>query len=246
MGESLNSALATVQEVVNLDAIIAKVGELVNLLPAPILALYQEHTVICLMAVVCALGLLAFEGYKLFKMALYAVSAVAFGTVGFWYLAPVIPENIKAMVPEVVEFDVLVAVACALVAILICKCAYTLMIMILGGVVGYFVGSTVVYNLLLTHFNTLEFLKMEMVKHIVGGAIASVMVLIFILMFKHLFIIGTSFGGTISAALVLQNILMPAADDNMKICYIILAIAIGVFGLMRQYKEEEKAVEIVF
>lgn len=246
MGESLNTALAAVQDVINLDAITAKVSELVNMLPAPILALYQEHTVICLMAVVCALALLAFEGYKLFKMALYVVSAVSFGVVGFWYLAPIIPENIRAMVPEIVEFDVLVAVACALVAFIICRCAYTFMIMILGGVVGYFVGSTVVYDLLLTHFDTLEFLKMDMVKHIVGGAIASVMVLIFIVMFKHLFIIGTSFGGTLSAALVLQSILIPAADDNMVICFIILGIALGVFALMRQYKEEEKAMEIVF
>jgi hypothetical protein len=246
MGESLNTALASLKDVINLDVITAKVGELVNMLPAPILALYQEHKVICLMAVVCALALLAFEGYKLFKMALYVGSAVSFGVVGLWYIAPIIPDNIRALVPAVVEFDVLVAVACALVALLICRCAYTLMIMILGGVVGYFVGSTFVYDLLLDNFNTLEFLEMEIVKYIVGGAIASVMVLLFIVLFKHLFIIVTSLGGTICAAFVLQGILLPTADDNMKICFVILAIAIGIFGLMRQYKEEEKALEIVF
>lgn len=246
MGESLNAALESVKNVINLDAITAKINELVNLLPAPVLELYNTHTVLCLVAVACLLVLLAFEGYKIFKMLLYAGGALGFAVVGYWYLAPVIPANIKAMVPEVVEVDVLVAVLCALLAVFLCKCAHTLMIMILGGVVGYFAGSTLVYDLLVNHFDTLEFLKMDMVKHIVGGAIASVAILLFILLFKHAYIIGTSFGGNIGAALVLQSALLPAADDSMKICFVILALALGVFAVMHQYQEEEKAMEIVF
>ena len=237
MGESLNTVLGPVT---------AKINELVNMLPAPILELYNTHTVVCLIAVSCLLVLLAFEGYKIFKMILYAGSAAGFGILGFWYIAPMVPENIKTMIPAIVEVNVLVAVALALLAIFLCKVAQPLMIMALGGVVGYFAGSTLVYDLLLKHFITLEFLQMEAVKHIVGGAIASVMVLIFLLFFKHLYMIGTSFLGTIAAALIVQSILLPAADDSMKICFIILAITLGIFAVARQYQEEEKALEIVF
>ena len=246
MGESLNAALETAKSFLQFDAIMAKISDLVNLLPAPILELYQTHTVICLMAVACLLALLAFEGYKIFKMLLYVGGALGFGVVGFWYIAPFIPENIKAMVPAVVEVNVLVAILCALLAVFLCKCAYTLMIMLLGGIVGYLVGSTFVYTLLVNHFNTLEFLQMDMVKHIVGGAIAAVAVLLFILLFKHVYIIGTSFGGSIGAALVVQSILLPEADNNMKICFVVLAVALGVFAVSHQYQEEEKAMEIVF
>lgn len=246
MGESLNSVLESVQSFLNFETIATKIDELINMLPAPILELYQTHTVVSLLAVACILALLAFEGYKIFKMALYACSAIIFGLVGFWHIAPNIPDNIKAMIPEIVEFNVLIAIVGALLALLICKCAYSLMIMILGGAVGYLVGSTIVYDLLLTHFDTLEFLQMDMVKHIVGGAIATVMALLFVLLFKHAFIIGTSFGGTVGAALIVQSILLPAADDNMKICFVILGIVLGIFGLVRQYREEEKAYEIVF
>ena len=246
MGESLNNALETAKNFLQLDAISGKLTELVNLLPAPILELYKTHTVIFMMVVACLLVLLAFEGYKIFKMLLFAGSAIGFGVVGFWYLAPIIPESIKAYVPAIVEVDALVAIALALLAIFLCKVAQPLMIMILGGLTGYLAGSTLVYNLLVNQFNTLEFLKIDVVKHIVGGAIAAVMVLIFLLFFKHIYIVGTSFGGVIAAALMIQSILLPAADDSMKICFIILAIALGVFALVRQYKEEEKAMELVF
>lgn len=246
MGESLNNALETAKNFLQLDAISGKLTELVNLLPAPILELYKTHTVIFMMVAACLLVLLAFEGYKIFKMLLFAGSAIGFGVVGFWYLAPIIPESIKAYVPAIVEVDVLVAIALALIAIFLCKVAQPLMIMILGGLTGYLAGSTLVYNLLVNQFNTLEFLKIDVVKHIVGGAIAAVMVLIFLLFFKHLYIVGTSFGGVIAAALMIQSILLPAADDSMKICFIILAIALGVFALVRQYTEEEKAMELVF
>ena len=246
MGESLNNALETAKNFLKLDAITGKFGELVNLLPAPILELYQTHTVVFMMVAACLLVLLAFEGYKIFKMLLFAGSAIGFGVIGFWYLAPIIPADIKALVPAIVEVDVLIAIVLALLALFLCKVAQPLMIMILGGITGYFVGSTLVYTLLVAHFDTLDFLKMDTVKYIVGAAIASVMVLIFLLFFKHIYIVGTSFGGVIAAALMVQSILLPAADDSMKICFVILAVALGIFALCRQYQEEEKAMELVF
>ena len=246
MGESMNAAVGTLMNALHLDAITASVGNLVNKLPAPILELYKNNTIVCLLAVTCLLVLFAFEGYKIFKMLLFAGSALGFGALGYWVIAPLLPKESNALFPEMVQVDVLVVICLALFAIFLCKVAQPFMIMLLGGIVGYLVGSTFVYTLLVGHFNTLEFLTMDVVKHIVGGAIASVMVLIFLLFFKHIYIVGTSFGGTICAALITQSILLPEADDSVKISFIILAITVGIFAVIRQYREEEKALEIVF
>ena len=246
MGESVRNILRSLGEKIDLNAFFAKIGSLVDLLPDPVKDLYYANTTLCLLGLACALALLAFEGYKIFKMLLFAGGAFGFAYVGFKFIAPIIPQNVKDMIPDIVEFDPLLAVACALLAVFICKCAYALMIMILGGAVGYLVGATFVYPVLVDYFNTLEFLQMDMVKHIVGGAIAAVMVLIFLLFFKHSYIIGTSFGGTIASALVVQQATMPNADVTLKISFVLVGIALGIFAVAHQYKEEEKAMEIIF
>ena len=244
--EQIKTAIESITGAIDINAFIEKIKSLLELLPAPIKELYQQNTTLCLMGVVCLLALLAFEGYKIFKMLLYSGSAFGFAYVGYQFLAPVIPANIKEMIPDMVDKDVLVAVLCALIAVFICKCANTFMIMILGGVCGYFLGSGIVYDLLIDYFNTLDFLRLDMVKHIVGGAIAAVCVLLFILFFKHAYIVGTSFGCAIAAALFAQSILVPTADESLKLCFALVGVALGIFAVVHQYKEEEKAMEIVF
>jgi hypothetical protein len=246
MGESLTNMLGSLTAGISLDSLLASASGLIDLLPDPVKDLYTANKTTCLLALACLLALFAFEGYKIFKMLLFAGSAFGFAYIGLNFIAPVIPAEVRTMIPDIVEFDVLVAVICALLAVFICKCAYTLMIMILGGVTGYLVGANLVYPVLIDYFNTLEFLRMDAVKHIVGGAIAAVMVLLFILFFKNVYIVGTSFGGAIASALVVQSTLIPTADDSVKICFILVGLALGIFAVVRQYREEEKAMEIVF
>lgn len=222
------------------------VAGVIGLLPPHIVGLIEQYKPLFLLAAICIVSLLAFEGYKLFKMLVYIGGAFAFGYLGITYLTPLIAETVVPMLPANINFPGLVAVVCALIAVFLTRCAYTFMIMVIGGVGGYFLGSTVIYNLLVGYFNTLDFLQGDMVKHIVGGVIAALLALIFILLFKHIYMLATSFGGMIACALLLQNIVMPSADENTQICFIILGVAVGIFALVHQYKEEEKALEIVF
>ena len=218
------------------------------LLPQHIVNLIEMYKPLFLLAAICVLSLLALEGYKIFKMLVYVGGAFAFGYLGITYLAPAIASSVVPMLPSElnINFPGLVAVVCALVAVFLTRCAYTFMIMVIGGVGGYFLGSTVICNLLVGYFNTLDFLKGDMVKYIVGGVIAALLALISILLFKHIYMVATSFGGMVLSALLLQTIVMPTADNNVKICFIILGIAVGIYALVHQYKEEEKALEIVF
>jgi len=235
-----------VSDLGSLDIIGLIKSKIFGLLPESAITFYEAHKVLCLLGIVCVLVLLAVRGYKIFKGALYAGGAFAFAYVGFKFLAPRIPENIKAFVPEQLEADVLVAVLCALVAVFLTRCAYSFMISILGGAAGYLLGTAVIYKALLEHFNTLGFLQNNAVKYIIGGIFAAMFAILFILLFKHVFMVVSSFGGSIGAALALQAVVMPAGGKTIQIAFAVLGAAFGIYCIVRQYKQEEKDLEIVY
>ena len=238
MGEMVSSALESAKSLLLLDQLKEKIMNLS--LFKSVLNIYAQHRVLVLLAAACILVLLAFEGYKLFKMSVYGGGAFVFGLLGLWYLAPKLPDAVRTIVPDILAFDALVALACALVAVFLARFAFKFMIMILGGVAGYFLCSMYIYNIMLNYFNTLDFLKMDAVKHIVGGVFAALLALIFLLMFKHIFMVGTSFGGMIGASIFVRMMLIPTAEDSIKISFIVLGVAVAIFAVIRQYKEEEK------
>ena len=246
MGEYVNVMLDSGLGAASNQILTDPAGGLMKLIPENITSFLGGHQSIIILAAICILTLLAFEGYRLFKMIVYAGSAFVFGYLGITYLAPAIAPSVSGFIPAIVDFPGLVGILCALIAVFLARCAYPFMIMCLGGVAGYFLGSTWVYNLLIGYFNTLDFLKTDIAKYIVGGVIASVLAIFFILLFKHIYMVATSFGGTIGAALLLQSILGPTGDDTVKICFAVLGAALGIYAIVYQYREEEKAMEIVF
>lgn len=232
----------------DINAIIGKIGGFFNglldkavaLVPAQIMDLYNQHRVLVLLAVVCLLTLVAFEGYRFFKMLTFAGSAFAFGLVGFWYVAPYLQPSLDPIIPDILDYHVTVAVICSLIAVLLCAFAFNFMIFILGAVDGFFFGTTVAYAILMNHFGSLAFLNNDTTKYILGGILALFGAMIFSLIYKVIAMGLTAFGGAIGALLVLQSILIPAADDNVKICCVILGVVLAIFALIYQHKAQEK------
>lgn len=222
--------------------------QIFKFIPAGVLEFYNTNLLLCQLGLICIFMLLALQGYKLFKMALYAGSAFLFGYIGLTYLAPVVSGYIAPYIAQFgIKVEALIAIVCALIAVFLTRCAYNFMILALGGVAGYFLGSSVVYGALVEHFHTLDFLtQFSAVKHIVGGILAGVLGILFILLFKHLFMVITSFGCSVGAAMILQALVMPGANDTIKIAFAIVGFAIGIYAIVRQYREEEKDMEIVF
>ena len=250
MGDLMNKVSSilpvNMDAIKNFDLVAWFEGMLAKFLPENLAQMYSAYRVVCLLAVAAILLLLAVQGYKIFKSLLYVAGAVGFAYLGYTYLLPLIPENYLGYIPEMLDASVLVAVVCALVAVFLTRVAYNFMIMLLGGGCGYLLGSIVIYDIIIKHFNTLTFLQLPAVKHIIGGVLASIFAVLFILLFKHLFMLITSFGGAACAAIVVQSILLPAADMPIKIAAIIVGIAFGIYCIVHQYKEEEKDLEIVF
>ena len=232
------------------EAIWAKIceffgGHIANLkamVPAQIMDIYNTHKVLFLLAIICVLGLVAFEGYRFFRMLTYAGSAFLFGLIGYWYVSPMLEATIKPMIPEIIDYHALVGVVFALAAILLCYCAFNFVVFLIGALAGYFVGSVYVYQFIVNYFNTLDFLKADTVKYIIGGVFAVICAMVFVLMFKLLFMVTTSFGASVIAMTLLQSIVVPGGDDNVKIAFEILGIAIGIFALVRQRKQESDSI----
>ena len=245
MGDNANAMVQSVIGSISVDSIMAPINGLVNMIPGDIINIFETYKIYCTLAAVCLLVLFAFEGYKLFKMLVYAGGAFTFALLGYMVIGPLVSENLGITIAENVDLNAIIAIACALIAIFLTRFAYEFMIMCLGGVSGYFLGSILIYSILVNYFNTLDFLKADYVKHIVGGIFAAVLGILFILIFKHVFMVGTSFLCLMEASLLIQSLLMPDADLNTRFCFILVGIAAGIFAVVHQYKEEEKAMEIV-
>lgn len=232
----------------DINAIIGKIGEFFNglvakavaLVPAQIMDLYNQHKVLVLLALVCLLVLVAFEGYRFFKMLTFAGSAFAFGFVGFWYVAPYLQPSLDPIIPDILDYHVTVAVICSLIAVLLCAFAFNFMIFILGAVDGFFFGTTVAYAILMNHFGSLAFLNNDTTKYILGGIIALFGAMIFSLIYKVIAMGLTAFGGSIGALLVLQSILIPGADDSIKVSCVILGAVLAILALIYQHKAQEQ------
>ena len=245
MGDAI-AVLEKLKNVLMIDKVIDKIMGYVDLIPDFVKNFYYAHRDICLIVAICLLVLVGFEGYKLFKMALYAGSAAACLYLGKRFLAPLVVGYFESHLPDYIDSDILVGAVCALIAVFLCRCAFNFMIMVLGGACGYFFGALYVWRVIKSYFNTLEFLEQPMAKYIIGGVFAAICVILFVLLFKHAFIVGSSFGCLAAAGWLLQKLAASGATKEVKFAFIIVGAVIGIFALIHQYKEEERATDVLF
>jgi hypothetical protein len=232
-----------VKDVLLVDKVIGKLTGYLELIPDSVKDFYYGHRDVCLIVAICAMVLIAFEGYKLFKMAMYVISASGFAIVGHMYLAPIVAPHLGGLgLPEYINVNALIAIALALIAVFLTRFAFNFMIMVLGGACGYLLGSVYVWRVLRDNFTTLEFLKNDMTKYIVGGVFAAIFVILFILLFKHVFIVGSSIGCLAFAGLLLQKLIAPGASKEIMFCFIIVCAVLGILAAVYQYKEEENSI----
>lgn len=218
------------------------VAKLVAMIPESVKMLYNTHKVLFLLAAICVLVLVAYEGYRFFKAVTYAGSAFLFGLAGYWYISPMFEANLKPMVPEFIDYHAAVGVVCAVIAVVLCHFAFNLVLLIIGGGAGYLLGTGMVYTFITNYFNTLAFLQNDNVKKVIGGIIAVIVAMVAVLLFKLLFMLLTSFGGMVGAAILLQTILIPAADQTVKYAFIGIGAVLAIAAMVRQHNQENNLV----
>ena len=238
--------LEKLKDILLVGKVYDKLQEYWGMIPQGVFEFCAKYQNYVLIFAVCLLVLLAFEGHKIFKMLLFVGIPTGCAIVGMKYLAPFLSGYLGHMVPEFANFDAIVGVALALVGLFIARCAYNFVVMFLGGAFGFLFGYVYAWRVLRDFFDSLQFLQKDGARLIIAGVCAAVSVLFFILLFKHVLIAVSSFGCMAGAAIFLQKLVCPGANDQLKWSFVIVGCAVAVFAIVHQYKEEEKSFEILF
>lgn len=198
---------------------------------------------IIVFAAVC--GVIAFTGYKLFKMGLFAVSAVGMAYAART-VAPFVVGYIQPLLPEYLDATVLLMVVAAIVGAILARYCRKFLVLCLGGLCGYFAGSTLVVNILAKHFSTLTFMTNPITAIIIGALCAAICGVTFILVFQHLWIILSAVGGMASCGLLAGMLIMPAGGKEMWMYFIGAGVVVSVLAIIHQYQDEMRANDIFY
>lgn len=192
--------------------------------------------------------LLAVQGYKIFRSLLYVVAAVGLGFAGHLYLAPRVSSIIVSKFPIVnaVDVDVAIAFICAMFGILIVHLTYEFVVFCMGGAAGFLLGYFFVAQKLAAYFFNLGFLKHKIAQIAIGCVCAMIVAILFLLLFKHLYIMITSVGFMGLSGYILYRQVMPTPKTAIAFGFIAVCAIIGIFMMVHQYEEEEKRTEYRF
>ncbi len=224
-------------------------GKVLAFIPASVIAFYESYKTPVLILLIALCVLMSLEGYKIFKGALYVIVAGGFGFVGYKYVAGFLLSKIGGMLPAApmgLSYEALIAFVLALGGVFFVKFAYKFTIMMMGGAIGFVIGYLVVAKLIIKMFPTLGFLNSTPAKAVIGLVIAAIMGIFFILLFKHLFILGTALGCMALAGMLTVMVLMPAAGLTIKLGGAALGLIVGIYSTIHQYNEEQRATDIRF
>lgn len=223
--------------------------KLIAMIPQSVLALYAEYKIPVLIAIIALCVLLSLEGYKIFKAALYLIAAGGLGFVGFKYVVGFILTKFGASLPALplgISYEALIPCVLALIGVFLVKFAHKFSIMLLGGACGFALGYFTMSGLLINMFPTLTFLNSTPAKAVVGLVFAGILGVVFILLFKHVFILVTALGCMATAGYLACMLIMPEGPNNYKLMAAALGAIIGIYSTIHQYNEDQRATDIRF
>ena len=193
--------------------------------------LYATAGFPAVLGIVIALIILAFYGYRLWSFEVKIIVAIALGVVGWSLATAYIPLE---SIPEGINLPVIIGIACAILGAVIAKFLFKLSIFASGAFLGFSLGSVVFYPLLLGILTDVAFMYEPYMIYVVGGVIALLLGILFVTLFKHVYIIISSLGGMITAGFLVGTLIMPS---NAGIFVgVILGIVMGIVAMTKQYK----------
>ena len=188
----------------------------------------------------------AFEGYRMVRGCIYVGAGIGASGAAYILGGKVIPASLLTITPLGIQLKPIIALLCGVVAVLLVKYAYKIVVFFIGGAIGFAAGFFVVARLFVKIFKTLSFLNTLLAFLIIGGICAILCALIFVLIFKHVCMIGSGVGGMAVAVFLTGKLVMPTAPITVLICFALAGVIGGIFCTIYQYKTEERANEIIF
>ena len=187
-----------------------------------------------------ALVLTAFYSYRILRLELSISAALAGGYFGYLLLAPLLLEKIADTLPEGVDFAVVIGVVCAILGWILAWVLHKIAVFLVGASGGFF-GGTFAFGFIASMFPEVEFLSSDIFYWIITIVCALLAGVIFVYLFKFLYIFITSFGGMVGASYLLGVSMFGENAHEPMFLYPTLAVG-AVFGLIAmvvQYKKAE-------
>lgn len=203
--------------------------EIVAMFSDPVSILQAGFPVI--LGIVISLIILAFYGYRLWSYEVKIIVAIVLAVVGYTLSSTYIPLE---SIPEGINLPVIIGFVCAILGAVIAKFLFKLSIFASGAFLGFSLGSVVFYPLLLGILTDMPFMYEPYMIYVVGGVIALLLGILFVTLFKHVYIIITSLGGMITAGYLVGVLIMPSTTGIFV--GVILGIVMGIVSMTKQYK----------
>lgn len=198
-------------------------------------------TFIGVLGICLALLMLAFYSYRILRIELSASAAIGCGVLGYTFLAPFIFENIQGL-PEWIDFAAILGLACAILGFVLAYAIHKLAIFIVGAASGFIAGFYVALWAAMK-WSEVAFLQSQIFLWITCGVLALACGIIFVYLFKPLYIIVTAVGGSVAAAFLLG---LSIFGENLFSTYFLIGTLsvgaiVGIVASVVQFKKASEA-----
>ena len=201
-------------------------------MPPEAAEMLAQYGFVITLASVLVLGLIALFSYKIFKLSLTIIGALAFGAIGSMFLAPLLINAIGEV--GAVNLTAIVGFVCALIGGLLMHFLFKLALFVTGAAGGWFFVAPFVLALLQSQFEA-EFFATETGYYVVSAVCALLAAILFMFLFKFLYIVITSVGGMTVAGFMVGSAIMPA-NLIVWVAFAAIGLIAGIFAAVYQYK----------
>ena len=196
-------------------------------------ALLSGMTFPVTLVTVLACMLMAFYSYRIFRIEISVVGSVLLGYVGYALLAPLVLQNVQI---ENVNLAAAIGIVCAIAGWFIAHALYKLVVFAAGALLGYSLGAMLAETLAST-FTDVQFLCSDTGKIVVAAVCALIAGILFISLFKVVYILLTSLGGMISAVFLAgMSVCDVATMPAVYLGLLVLGTVLGIVAAVHQFK----------
>ena len=208
-------------------------------IPAEYMSYVEAYLFIAVLAVAVVAGIIALYSYKLFRIELVLEGILGFGILGGFVLGPWLDTNLT-FIPESISVSAIVGILFAIIGGLIMHFFFKFALFVTGAAAGWFAMYGFGLPILANQFPDVQFFSDNAGKILIPILTAIIVGVLFIFLFKFLYIILTSFGGMGIAAILLGFAIAPEGGMITFIASAAVGVIAGIFATVYQYKNNSQ------
>ncbi len=198
----------------------------------PIIDFIDKYFFVTLISAVLFLVFNAFFGYKIFKFAIIIESSVGLGFLFYSFVGPFIVRK----VPENVNVYAIFGIVGAIIGIFLAVFLLKIMLFVNGAAIGAISSLALLFL-----FSSENEILSSVWFAIVASAISAILVgLLFVFLFKPIYILVSSVGGMTLAGFILSALICPAILVILSVIFSAIGFIAGIVAAVYQFKRNSK------